>query len=121
MVFQIQTLQVREWFRRFGVETEKLHQEPDDHIGLELTFISHLAMLGLKALQEKDDSRFEQILTAQRQFIAEHLLRWAPSWCNLVEEKAKTDFYRGLAMLVHGTLLSLAETLEYQLPEGKQL
>ncbi len=121
MVFQEQTLQVREWFRRFGVETEKLHREPDDHIGLELSFISHLAMLGLQALDEKDDTKFEQILKAQRQFITEHLQRWAPNWCKLVEENAKTDFYRGLAKLVRGTLFSLADNLEPQLPEGKQL
>ena len=119
MVFQEQTLQVREWFRRFGVEIEKLHQEPDDHIGLELSFISHLAMLGLQALDEKDDAHFEQVLDAQRKFLSEHPLRWAPIWCKLVEKNAKTDFYQGLAKLTLGTLFSLAETLELRLPEGK--
>src|SRR3972149_6655669 len=41
--FQEQTLQVRNWYRRFGLEPEKIYHEPDDHIGLELTFLAHLA------------------------------------------------------------------------------
>ena len=37
LVFQEETLQVREWYRRFDLQSVKLH-EPDDHVGLELTF-----------------------------------------------------------------------------------
>lgn len=119
MIFQQQTLQVREWYRRFGVESEKLYKEPDDHIGLELSFLAHLAKLGLQALDENDEIKFEQILQAQRQFISEHPLKWAPGWCKLVEENAGTDFYRGLAKLIRGTLFSLAESLEVQTLEIK--
>ena len=121
MVFQEQTLQVRDWFRRFGVETEKLHKEPDDHIGLELSFLAHLATLGLQAIEAKDDNKFEEIVEAQRRFIVEHPLKWVPVWCKLVEEKANTDFYRGLAMLVLGALFSLAKILEIPIPEINHL
>jgi TorA maturation chaperone TorD len=114
MIFQEQTLQVREWYRRFGVESENLYREPDDHIGLELAFLAHLAQLGLQALEENDEIKFGQTLQAQRQFISEHPLKWAPSWCELVEENAKTDFYRGLAKIISGTLFFLAESLEVQ-------
>ena len=74
MLFQEQTIQVRQWYRRFGLESEKLNTEPDDHIGLELSFLAYLAQLGLKALDENNAARFEQILQAQRQFISEHPL-----------------------------------------------
>ena len=114
MIFQQQTLEVREWYRRFGLESEKLHKEPDDHIGLELSFLTHLAKLGLQALDENDEVKLQQILEAQRRFISEHPLKWAPRWCELVEENAKTVFYRGLAKLIRGTLFSLAEYLEIQ-------
>ena len=53
LVFQQQTLQVRGWYSRFGLEVIKLHQEPDDHIGLELEFLAHLANLGLQSLESK--------------------------------------------------------------------
>lgn len=119
MVFQEQTLQVRAWYRRFGLEPEKLYKEPDDHIGLELLFLVHLAKLGLQALEENDQAGSEKYLQAQRDFLSEHLLRWGPAWAKLVQQHASTDFYRGLAHLVHGTLLAVAELLEVEVPKEK--
>jgi len=118
MVFQIETLQVREWYRRFGLQAEKLHNEPDDHIGLELEFVAHLAKLGLLALEQNDPAAFEQSLDAQRNFLSEHLLRWGPGWCEQVEEKAQNDFYRGIAMLTRGALFQTAQMLDAQISEG---
>jgi TorA maturation chaperone TorD len=111
-LFQQETLQVRLWYRRFGLEIEKLHKEPDDHIGMELSFIANLSQRALRALEAKDETRFSKLLEAQRQFIAEHPLQWASSWCSLVEEHSRTDFYRGLAILTRSTLLVLADVLE---------
>jgi TorA maturation chaperone TorD len=55
-------------------------------------------------------------LAAQRQFMSEHLLRWGPSFCDLVEKHAKTDFYRGLARLTLGALRASAAWLEVEIP-----
>jgi TorA maturation chaperone TorD len=119
MIFQKQTLQVRAWYRRFDLEPEKLHKEPDDHIGLELSFLAHLAKLGVGALEARDESGLEQALESQRGFLAEHPLQWAAVWSDRVEKGARTDFYRGLAILIRGTLFSLADRLGVQLPEVK--
>lgn len=116
LVFQEETLQVRAWYRRFGLEPEKLHQEPDDHIGLELLFLAHLARLALNALEKNDSAELNDILLAQRQFLAEHPMKWARSWCELVQEHARTDFYRGLGHLTLGALLAAAEMLEIKMP-----
>jgi len=112
LTFQEQTLEVRNWYRRFGLEAEKIYREPDDHIGLELLFLSHLATLGIQALNEQDDARFEELWAAQREFHQQHLGAWAPTWCGLVEEDARTDFYKGVATLTHGALSELSEILE---------
>lgn len=120
MVFQEQTLQVREWYARFGLQIEHLHQEPDDHIGLELLFVSHLASSAWQALDE-DKDRFEELLQAQRDFLTEHLLRWGTSWAKLVKKHAETDFYRGIGHLTHGALLAAADTLQIQLPKEVSL
>lgn len=118
MVFQERTLQVRQWYRSFGLEPEKLYKEPDDHIGLELSFLAYLAKLGLQALDENDETQFEKLLHAQFQFISEHPLKWVRDWCKLVVEYAETDFYRGLALLTHGALLVMAEQLQTGIPQG---
>lgn len=117
LVFQEQTLQVREWYYRFGLQLERINREPDDHIGLELAFVAHLANLALQAFEQKDDAAFEDLLQAQRDFLSEHLLRWGPAWCKLVKKHAKTDFYHGLAHLTHGALLTAAESLEIDMPK----
>jgi TorA maturation chaperone TorD len=116
LLFQEQTLAVRAWYRRFGLEIEKLHQEPDDHLGLELAFLAHLASLGLAELERQDSDGVEAILNAQRNFVQQHLLRWEGEWSGLVLEHARTDFYRGLARLTHGALRALAIQLELSVP-----
>ena len=117
LVFQEQTLQVRGWYRRFGLQVEKLYNEPDDHIGLELAFLAHLSGLGVQALEEGDPERFNALLSAQRDFLSQHVLRWAPQFCEQAAAQARTDFYRGVALLTRGALLDLAESFEIELPE----
>jgi TorA maturation chaperone TorD len=117
LLFQAQTLQVREWYARFGLQIEKFRQEPDDHIGLELSFMAHLATLALRALEAGDEGNFDQAINAQRSFLLEHLLRWSSAWTGLVKQHAKTDFYQGLALLTLGALLASADNLEIKMPE----
>jgi TorA maturation chaperone TorD len=114
LLFRKQTLQVRNWYRRFGLELEKLHKEPDDHIGLEMSFVAYLAKLALQAFEDQEKEKFEELLEAQRQFLAEHLLAWGHLWCRLVIEHAETDFYKGLAFLTQGALTTLAEQFSIQ-------
>ena len=118
LVFQEQTLQVRRWYQRYGVEIERLHQEPDDHIALELMFVAHLAQYSLESLERGDEDEFEASLAAQRQFLSEHLLRFAPAWYRLVETHAATDFYRAVGRLIWGGLQAVADLLMVEIPEG---
>ena len=121
LMFQEQTLQVREWYARFGLQAERINKEPDDHIGLEMLFIAHLASLALQAIEQNDETKLNEILQAQREFLSDHLLRWGPVWAKLVKQNAATDFYRGIAHLTHGALLALAETLEIKMPKEVSL
>lgn len=117
LIFQEQTIQVRKWYRRFGLELENLHKEPDDHIGLEMSFIAFLAELGVKALQEKNTDEFESLNESQSQFLSNQLLKWGPLWCGLVIQHAKTDYYQGLGHLTLGSLLAIADHFNLQIPK----
>ncbi len=103
-LFTEQTLQVRNWYRKYGLQIEKLYHEPDDHIGLALSFLAHLAQLALQASEQNDVTEFAKILRDQQAFLTEHPLRWVQTWCDLVDQHARTDFYRGVAFLVNGAL-----------------
>ena len=112
MIFQEVTLHVREWYLRYNLQPVRLYIEPDDHIGLELTFLAHLAGLGLAALKKQDDVEFAAVVEAQRGFLSEHVLRWALIWCDQVGVYCRTNFYRGIALVVRGALAEMAAIFE---------
>lgn len=116
LVFQEETLQVRGWYRRYGLEVEKLHREPDDHIGLQLSFVAHLAAEASTAAEAADVDLLDELLQAQGDFLNGHLFRWESAWYELVLEHTRTDFYRGAAELTHGALRATAEMLEISRP-----
>ncbi len=121
MVFQEQTMQVRAWYRKFGLQVENLHHEPDDHVGLEMAFLSHLAKLGLEAIEGQNPAALKCLLDAQRDFLREHMLKWIPQWCDQVEKHASTDYFRGLSCIVRGALAELPVVLRIEAPVGAVL
>ena len=110
-------MEVRRWYRRFGLEPENLNKEPDDHIALEMIFLAHLANLGVQALQTGNRDECARLLQAQHDFASEHLMKWAFEWCQQVIENANTDFYQGIAWLTRGSLIELAALLDLHTPE----
>jgi putative dimethyl sulfoxide reductase chaperone len=117
LTFQQQTVQVREWYRRYGVEAANLYHEPDDHVGLEIAFLAHLANLALAAAEDRGE-RFAELLAAQREFLHRHPLRWAGVWQEQVASHAQTPFYRGAARLAWGALQELDTLLPAALVSG---
>ena len=111
LIFQKETLHVRDWYARYGLALVYLGHEPDDHIGLELEFLAQLNRLAIEAIHAGDSAGASHLLGAQRDFLSEHPMRWAPKWCQSVITQARTDFYRGIAMITFGALDELAATL----------
>jgi TorA maturation chaperone TorD len=116
LVFQEQTIQVRHWYQRFGLEPASAAREPEDHLGLELTFIAQLAAQGLQALDSQQPAEVVELLAAQRQFVAEHPLQWVPTWSRLVDQQARTEFWRAIAQLTLGALQAVRGHLDLDHP-----
>jgi TorA maturation chaperone TorD len=115
LTFQEQTLQVRACYRQFNLEFEDIYKEPDDHIGLEMLFISKLTQMAIELLKDNNQIEFERVLEAKKQFLSEHLLRWGISWCSLVYNHAKTEFYKGLSLITEGGLITLSKKYQVTL------
>lgn len=111
LLFDQATLDVRQAYARFGLQAPRLNHEPDDHLGLELAFMFHLCRLGVQAAQDNDRAALDLTLAAQRDFLDEHMLRWAPDCLALVTEHAHSDYYRGAAHLTLGALRQAAALL----------
>ena len=97
------TLQVREAYRAYGLMFERCANEPDDHVGLEFAFAAHL--LGRGA--EGDAS----CLADCRDFLGAHLLTFAPAYLGVLEQRARSPYYRLVARIAQATLASLADAL----------
>lgn len=112
LTFEQQTLGVRTFYNRFGVEAPSIGKEPDDHIGLELSFISHLCVLGLDAIEASDADAETAMIASIGDFLEQHLLLWVDDCLDRVVEHATTDFYRGLGHLTRGTVRQLQATFQ---------
>lgn len=101
-MFGKRTLEVRAAYRRHGLQIERLHAEPDDHLGLMLGFLSRLCGTEAEALADGQDAAAAEAANEQAAFLAEHVLPWLAVWQYAVEAHAASDYYRGVGEFVFG-------------------
>lgn len=101
-MFGKNTLAVRQAYRRRGLQVEKLHSEPDDHLGLMLGFLTHLMRAEGDALGSCDEAAAGALADEQEQFLVDHVLPWLAAWRYAVEKHARTDYFRGVGDFIFG-------------------
>lgn len=99
-----ETLRVRAFYARFGLEAELAVAVTDDHIAVQLAFVSELSRRAAERLRTGDVAGARDLVAGQRECLAEHLLRWADRFATKVEAAGGTGFYAGLARLTLGLL-----------------
>ncbi|MCG0278860.1 MAG: molecular chaperone TorD family protein [Thermanaeromonas sp.] len=109
LLFGEETLAVRKFYQSFGVSIKNLYREPDDHLSLELEFMSWLCA---RALEELPRGEWKLYLEGQKRFLREHLLEWVPAFTKDMENNAETAFFRGLASFTRGFLLQDLEEVQ---------
>lgn len=101
-MFGASTLEVRAWYRRYDLQIERLRAEPDDHLGLMLGFVGHLAGLESEALAEGDTDHAIALAKDQETFLVQHVLPWLPAWHYATNGHATSDYFKGVANFVFG-------------------
>lgn len=94
-------LAVKKEYRLAGLSKVDGFHEPEDHLSMELQFMSYLC---------KDQSK--NILNLQKDFLNNHLLKWVPRFCDEIIEKSRSDFYKGIGRLVKGFLALEKDALD---------
>ena len=107
-MFGKNVIAVRAAYRRHGLEIERLHREPDDHLGLMLGFLSRLVAEEREAAEAGDEQRAVALADEQDAFLTEHVLPWLAPWRYAVEKHARTDYYRGVGAFVFGLVACYA-------------
>jgi putative dimethyl sulfoxide reductase chaperone len=100
LLFGETTLQVREIYKELGLQFIHGNHEPDDHIALELEFVSHLIKMTLSAIYCNNRKAIIALLDRQIFFLRNHLLNWTPQFGSLLSENTTHPLYRGAARLL---------------------
>lgn len=88
-------IKVKENYRKAGLKISQEYHEPEDHIAVELGFMGNLC-------KELSDGS----LMMQKEFLNDHLLKWAPIFCDELFEKSGNEIYRGIGKITKGFLVS---------------
>ncbi|WP_053599860.1 TorD/DmsD family molecular chaperone [Bacillus sp. FJAT-18017] len=114
LLFEEQTLKVRESYKTYGLSFIRENNEPEDHILIELEFLAHMILMTLNT--EEKDIRMK-LLADQAAFLDAHFLRWAPKFSDLFEKNAKTLWFKGASVLLE-EYISLEEEIAVNIKEA---
>lgn len=103
-IFGEATLQVRRRYKKYGVEINNMHKEPDDHMGYECACLN---VLLAEAASAEDDSEMRAEIA---DFIQTHPLSWVTEFTDLMIKNSVTDYYKGIAYLLRGIFKEAADT-----------
>ena len=81
------------FYRAFGLDLSKEAHERPDHLAIELEFLHFLCFKEAYALQHHGPEQAELCRDAERKFLTDHLLHWAPSFAKRLQETAGGGWY----------------------------
>ncbi len=87
-----------------GLDKQDSWKEGEDHIALELEFLSILTKRAISALGDGDEERCAYLLLQQRNFIEDHIQPWFPMMAADMYKFARTGLYQGLGHLTAGMI-----------------
>ena len=99
-------------YRSEMVKLVNEHNEPEDHMGVELAFCAVLLNRAAEALAGGDTARAVELVGKERAFVRDHLGVWAPEFADDVKRIAQTGFYRALVDVLLGYLEVDVATME---------
>jgi TorA maturation chaperone TorD len=91
-------------YHEYAVDVDEKAANRPDYIGIELDFLRHLNEKEAEAWAGGENETAQSYQEAGRNFLLNHVWRWACKFCELAIEEAKTDFYQGFLRLTKGVL-----------------
>jgi TorA maturation chaperone TorD len=102
-------------YRKEGLDKIEGFREPEDHISIELEFMSYLCQKTIDLIKNGDDEAALAYLKKQKDFLEKHLMVWVPIFCIDLEQATKSDFYGVIAKLTKSYIELEKEILEENL------
>lgn len=110
--FEFKDSGVSDFYRSYGWKSTFSDSMPDDHIGIELLF---LTLMIEKYLELDDEACHIEMRKEIQRFIDNHLMSWVPDWNKSIQEHSSTLSYKGIGTLIQACIEDL-----YVIMEGKE-
>jgi TorA maturation chaperone TorD len=107
------TAAVARFYESAGAQLLRHCIEMPDHIGIELQLMEFLCALEAELSRSGDTEKLYRCRQLQKQFLEEHLLRWAFDCCEMIAKFAKIRFYKAVALLLSEFLEAEREVLSH--------
>jgi len=91
-------------YRKEGLDRIGEFKEPEDHIAIELEFMSYLCQKTIDSVERGDNKAALLYFKKQKDFLKKHLMVWVPAFCADLERATKSDFYQGVTKLTKSYL-----------------
>ena len=105
-IFGDVSIQVQGFYRQFGVDLIKeMHGEPPDHLSFELEFMYSLCEQEADAWKHGDEDEVHRLMSAEKQFLAEHLMAWLSTFSTKLKEYNRIGFFSGLIDLTESWVI----------------
>jgi len=98
------TLEVLDAYQQAGFADIDATPGPQDHLAVELKFMSLLALREQEAWLAGNETSVDTRLIQQRDFLDQHALTWIPQWAARIRKNSHEPFYRYLADLISAYL-----------------
>lgn len=85
------------FYESYGWKPKLRNRLPDDHLGIEILF---LTLLTDKLTSFDDEACRSEMKKEIRKFIKDHMFSWVPQWNSVVQEFAGSMCYRGISTLI---------------------
>jgi TorA maturation chaperone TorD len=103
-LFQSITLEVRKAYVAQGFIPQRYPNVADDHVALELDFMTRLAERLASAFETHDSRATADYRFASESFIREHLINWVPAFANALRKAKHARFYHKAGDLLEAFL-----------------
>ena len=97
LVMQDETVAVRNFYKKIGVEVKGKNGVPDDHLALELEFICYLLAQAAKQIDKEQSASPNEYLLLYKLFFVQHIKPWVYEHCNDVLLHGVNPFCHGMA------------------------
>lgn len=101
------TTEVRKRYLDAGMAVKDLYSTPDDHIGIELEFISYLTEKIINLYENGQRSESSRLFELRNNFINEHMVYWVPLFVLRLLDSTQEDFYKGAAIILREVIEDL--------------